>query len=37
MIEFSHYRPQRTDLKDIYVSTKEFLENQLEDNKDAEI
>ena len=37
MIEFSHYRPLRTDLKDIYVSTKEFLENQLEDNKDAEI
>ena len=37
MIEFSHYRPLQTDLKDIYMSTKEFLENQLEDNKDAEI
>ena len=36
MIEFSHYRPLRSDLKNIYVSTKEFLANQLE-NKDEEI
>ena len=36
IIEFPHYRPLRTDLKDIYMSTKEFLENQLENNKDAE-
>ena len=37
MAEFSHYRLLRTDLTEIYVSTKEFLENQLENNADAEI
>ena len=37
MVEFSHYRLLRTDLAEIYVSTKEFLENQLENNADAEI
>ena len=37
MVEFSHYRLLRANLMEIYVSTKEFLEKQLENNADAEI
>ena len=37
MVEFSHYRLLRADLTEIYVSTKGFLKNQLENNADAEI